>query len=79
VEKRLAARGVRPRVGSRSGEPPFYWENPDTRAPALRGVGPVYVSWRITTAGYFDRYSLTAVPEALTMSILPPCPIWMDS
>jgi hypothetical protein len=26
-----------------------------------------------------DCYSLTAVPEALTMSMLPPCPTWMDS
>ena len=26
-----------------------------------------------------DRYSLTAVPEALTISMLPPWPIWMDS
>ncbi len=26
-----------------------------------------------------DRYSLTAVPEALTISILPPWPIWIDS
>ena len=26
-----------------------------------------------------DCYSLTAVPEALTISMLPPWPIWMDS
>ncbi len=26
-----------------------------------------------------DRYSFTAVPEALTISMLPPCPTWMDS
>jgi hypothetical protein len=25
------------------------------------------------------RYSFTAVAEALTTSMLPPCPIWMDS
>ncbi len=25
------------------------------------------------------RYSLTAVPEALTINMPPPCPIWMDS
>ena len=26
-----------------------------------------------------ERYSLTAVPEALTINMLPPWPIWMDS
>jgi uncharacterized protein YbjT (DUF2867 family) len=45
VAKRLAARGLPTRVGSRSGEPPFDWEDRTTWAPALRGVGSVYVSY----------------------------------
>jgi uncharacterized protein YbjT (DUF2867 family) len=45
VAKRLAARGVPVRLGSRSGEPPFDWEDHDTWAPALHGVESVYVSY----------------------------------
>jgi uncharacterized protein YbjT (DUF2867 family) len=45
VAERLAARGLPVRVGSRSGKPPFDWENPDTWAPALEGVESVYVSY----------------------------------
>jgi uncharacterized protein YbjT (DUF2867 family) len=45
VVERLAARGVPVRVGSRSGEPPFDWEDRATWAPALDGVGSVYVSY----------------------------------
>ena len=44
VALRLAARGVPTRVVSRSGEPPFDWENEATWAPALRDVESVYVS-----------------------------------
>jgi uncharacterized protein YbjT (DUF2867 family) len=33
------------RVGSRSGEPPFDWENPATWASTLQGVSSVYVSY----------------------------------
>jgi uncharacterized protein YbjT (DUF2867 family) len=45
VALRLAARGVPTRVVSRSGEPPFDWENEATWAPALRDVESVYVSY----------------------------------
>jgi uncharacterized protein YbjT (DUF2867 family) len=45
VAQRLKARGVPTRVGSRSGEPPFDWENEATWAPALQTVGSVYVSY----------------------------------
>jgi uncharacterized protein YbjT (DUF2867 family) len=44
VVERLAARGIPTRVGSRSGEPPFDWDGQATWAPALDGVGSVYVS-----------------------------------
>src|ERR671911_781160 len=45
VVERLAARGLPTRVGSRSAEPPFDWENEATWAPALRGVGSAYVTF----------------------------------
>jgi uncharacterized protein YbjT (DUF2867 family) len=45
VVERLEARGLPVRVGSRSGEPPFDWEDEATWAPALSGVGSVYVSY----------------------------------
>jgi uncharacterized protein YbjT (DUF2867 family) len=45
VADRLTARGVPIRIGSRSGTPPFDWEDPATWAPALDGVRSVYVSY----------------------------------
>src|ERR687895_1316031 len=45
VVERLEARGLPVRVGSRSGEPPFDWEDRSTWAPALDGVGSVYLSY----------------------------------
>ena len=45
VLARLTARGVPVRIGSRSGEPPFDWEDRATWAPALRGVTSVYISY----------------------------------
>ncbi len=45
VVERLTARGLPTRVGSRSGEPPFDWEDRATWAPALRNVGSVYVTY----------------------------------
>jgi uncharacterized protein YbjT (DUF2867 family) len=45
VVERLKDRGVPTRVGSRSGEPPFDWEDEVTWAPALRDVRSAYVSY----------------------------------
>jgi uncharacterized protein YbjT (DUF2867 family) len=45
ILERLAARGVPARPGSRSGEPPFDWEDRSTWEPALDGVGTVYISY----------------------------------
>jgi uncharacterized protein YbjT (DUF2867 family) len=47
VAHRLVARGLPVRVGSRSGEPPFDWEDEATWAPALRDVESVYVSYTV--------------------------------
>src|SRR5947209_4652302 len=45
VAQRLLARGVPTRLGTRSGQPPFDWEDRTTWVPALRDVGSVYVSY----------------------------------
>jgi uncharacterized protein YbjT (DUF2867 family) len=45
VAERLLARGVSVRIGSRTGEPPFDWEDPKTWAPAVRGVEQAYVTY----------------------------------
>lgn len=45
VAERLQARGIPVRIGSRAGEPPFDWEDRSTWAPALEGMGSVYVSY----------------------------------
>ena len=47
VVERLTARGLPVRIGSRSGEPRFDWEDRSTWNPVLEGVGPAYVSHRL--------------------------------
>jgi uncharacterized protein YbjT (DUF2867 family) len=58
VVERLEARGLPVRVGSRSGTPPFDWEDRSTWAPALEGVGAVYLTY----------YPDLAVPGAVEAS-----------
>src|SRR5215207_3729237 len=45
VAERLAARALPVRVGSRSAERPFDWENCATWEPALSGAGSVYLTY----------------------------------
>jgi uncharacterized protein YbjT (DUF2867 family) len=45
VAERLEALRVPVRIGSRSAQPPFDWEDPATWAPALRGVESAYVTY----------------------------------
>jgi uncharacterized protein YbjT (DUF2867 family) len=45
VVQRLTARSLPVRVGSRSGQPPFDWEEPSTWAPVLQHVGAAYISY----------------------------------
>lgn len=45
VAERLTARGLPLRIGSRSGEPPFDWQDQATWAPTLRNVGAVYLTY----------------------------------
>ncbi|MGH2716345.1 MAG: SDR family oxidoreductase, partial [Thermoleophilaceae bacterium] len=58
VAERLEARGVPVRVGSRSAEPPFDWEDRDTWAAALDGVGSVYIS-------YYPDLAIPGAPDAV--------------
>ena len=45
VVERLTERGLPVRVGSRSGSPPFDWEDDSTWAPALDGIAAVYLTY----------------------------------
>jgi uncharacterized protein YbjT (DUF2867 family) len=45
VVQRLKARGIATRSGSRSGQPPFDWQDESTWEPALQGVRSAYVSY----------------------------------
>ena len=58
VAERLEARGLPVRVGSRSGEPPFDWDDQTTWAPALEGVGAAYVT-------YFPDLAIPGAVEAV--------------
>ena len=45
VVERLTASSVSVRIGSRSAEPPFDWEDQSTWAPALRDVESIYLTY----------------------------------
>jgi uncharacterized protein YbjT (DUF2867 family) len=46
VAERLIRRGLPVRIGSRSGEPPFDWEDRATWALALCNMGTVYITYQ---------------------------------
>jgi len=77
VVERLRARGLPTRVGSRSGEPPFDWDDRATWAPALQGVGSVYISYypdiavpgAVETVGSFAELAVArGVPRLVLLS-----------
>ncbi|MFC4555359.1 NmrA family transcriptional regulator [Georgenia faecalis] len=45
VRTRLDALGVRTRIGSRAGDPPFDWEDPSTWPAVLDGIGAAYLCY----------------------------------
>jgi uncharacterized protein YbjT (DUF2867 family) len=45
VVDRLKTRDITARIGSRAGEPPFDWENPETWARVLDGMDTVYINY----------------------------------
>ncbi|WP_376702873.1 NAD(P)H-binding protein [Mesorhizobium sp. ISC25] len=66
LAERLTARGLPVQIGSRSGTPPFDWENSTSWEPALDGVGAVYISYypdlavpgAADTVGAFSRLAV---------------------
>ena len=58
VAARLQERGLPVRIGSRSGTPPFDWEDRATWAPALHGARAAYVS-------YFPDIAVPGAPDAI--------------
>jgi uncharacterized protein YbjT (DUF2867 family) len=76
VVERLTARGLPVRIGSRSGEPRFDWDDRSTWAPALEGIGSVYVAhhWdalpgAAETLGSFAELAVASgVPRLVLMS-----------
>jgi uncharacterized protein YbjT (DUF2867 family) len=76
VVARLTARGLPVRIGSRSGEPPFDWDDRSTWAPALQGVGSAYVAhyWDAipgaaeTLGSFADLAVKSGVPRLVLLS-----------
>jgi uncharacterized protein YbjT (DUF2867 family) len=77
VAERLATRGLPVRIGSRSGEPRFDWDDRSTWAPALQGVESVYVSYypdlavpgAVETVGSFAELAVRhGVPRLVLLS-----------
>ena len=58
VAARLEQRGLPVRIGSRSGTPPFDWEDRSTWAPALSGTRAAYVA-------FFPDLAVPGAPEAI--------------
>ena len=56
VVERLRARDIPVVIGSRSGEPPFDWQNPVTWPAVLRNVHAVYISYYpdVASPGAYD-------------------------
>jgi uncharacterized protein YbjT (DUF2867 family) len=75
VVERLEARGLPVRVGSRSGTPPFDWEDRATWAPALEGVGSVYLTYypdiaapgAVEAVGSFARLAVASGARRLAL------------
>jgi uncharacterized protein YbjT (DUF2867 family) len=75
VVERLRARGVPVQVGSRSGEPPFDWENRDTWAAARRNVRSVYMTYQpdLAVPGADDAirsFTISAVANGIRRLVL---------
>jgi uncharacterized protein YbjT (DUF2867 family) len=78
VVERLRARGLPVRVGSRSGQLPFDWEDQATWAPALDGVRRIYVAYypdlafpgaAETVSSFADLAVRSGVPRLVLLSV----------
>jgi len=75
IGDRLRARGLPVRIGSRSVEPPFDWDDRETWAPVLDGVGSVYISYYPDVAvpgaaGIIRSFAETAVAAGVDRLVL---------
>ncbi len=75
VAERLMARGRPIRIGSRSGSPPFDWEDRATWTPALLGIGSVYVTYYpdLAVPGAAEKvgaFARLAVPQGARRLVL---------
>jgi uncharacterized protein YbjT (DUF2867 family) len=77
VADRLIKAGRLVRIGSRSAELPFDWEQQDTWEPALQGVKAAYVAYQpdlavpgalTTVAAFFDRAIASGVEKLVLLS-----------
>jgi uncharacterized protein YbjT (DUF2867 family) len=77
VLERLEARGLPTRAGSRQADLPFDWEDRSTWAPALDGVGSVYISYypdlaipgAVETVGSFAELAVkSGVPRLVLLA-----------
>jgi uncharacterized protein YbjT (DUF2867 family) len=77
VVQRLRARGVPTRIGSRSGEPRFDWEDRSTWPPVLEGVRSAFVSYypdlalpgAVETVGSFAELAVeSGVPRLVLLA-----------
>jgi uncharacterized protein YbjT (DUF2867 family) len=76
VAERLTARGLPVRIGTRSGELPFDWDDRSTWDPVLEGVGSAYVSHYLDalpgaaeTVGSFAELAVrSGVPRLVLLS-----------
>ena len=59
VAERLEQRGIPARIGSRSADPPFDWDDIHTWAPALEGARAAYIS-------YYPDIAIPGAVEAVT-------------
>lgn len=75
VLERLIARGLPVRPGSRTGVPPFDWDDRATWSPALAGVGAAYVTYQpdlavpgaVETVGLFAERAVASGVERLVL------------
>jgi uncharacterized protein YbjT (DUF2867 family) len=63
VVERLRAHGVDLRVGSRFAAPAFFWQQPETWAPVLRGCAAAYVAYAPDFGGFGAIETLGAFAE----------------
>jgi len=75
VVERLKTRDIPVRIGSRAGEPPFDWKNPETWAGAIDGMDTVYITFQPDLAvpgarEAIERFTSQAVKGGIQKMVL---------